>query len=106
MNDEEMLVDFISKYMNSEISENDFEDGVNSLARPDANQMKAFYVNAFSSGIQSDATNNILGTITSSDEHVNQTISEIGEGNTILKTCLEILYSLSKNSQSGSSGLN
>ena len=95
MADEELLIEFICRYIEFKISEEDFESGLKNLVRPDAAQTRAFYVNSFDLAVtnKNETVQKILNVIVSTDIDTEKGISDAGVDNAHLEKCMEILYS-------------
>lgn len=100
MHEEEMLVNFIDRYMNFKISDNDFESSIKSLSRPDATQTKSFYLECLGASINNEIVRNVLNIIICSDKDVEQNILDIKADKPQFKKCLEILHFFSKEDKS------
>lgn len=100
MNEEKMLIDFINSYMNFKMTDNDFEDGVNSLSRPNVIQTRSFYVEAFKAATENEAAHNVLNIIICSDKNIEQNILDAKINKPQLKKCLETLHFFSKENKS------
>ena len=100
MNEEEMLIDFIDRYMNFKMTDNDFESTVRRLSRPNNAQTKAFYMEVLKRAINNKMVRNVLGIIICPDETVEQNILNARTTNYQLNKCLKTLYFFSQENKS------
>lgn len=102
-----MLVQFIDQFMNSQMLEQDFEESILDIKKPDATQTKGFYVEALGVAVSKkiDIVHEILNIMNTSDKDVEQSIQNAKlNHNKPLETCLKILFTHSKDSKSESQG--
>jgi len=103
---EVMLVEFINKFMNSQMTERDFEDSVLDVRLPDATQTKAFYIEALgmAANLNDDIAQDVLNQLNDSDTNVNQSILNAKVRKDNLADCLRILFEYSKGIESEAQG--